>query len=213
MKKLLVGFVAFTLIFVMCSEKPLVAANYKDINTKCKRFAKFQIGDIHYRVDSERSGTFMWQDLGGKQHRLSIGCEDVDLGKIGSVSLAVTIMSGTKTRRTSYQLYKSTIEKARREKAFKRIAGGIEKLVTKTGELFILPLDKAPTQNNEPILVVCPGNENVGTSPYTFCGMNFLHTDGNYIGEELRRKIFTEDRLMDGYFQTLEYYASYKLKL
>ena len=213
MKKLLIGFVAFTLIFVMSSEKPLMAAKYKDIITKCKRFAKFKIGDIHYRVDSERSGTFRWQGLDGEDYRLSTGCEDVDLGEIGSVSLAVTIMSGAKTRRTSYQLYKSTIEKARRENTFKRIAGGIEKLVTKTGELFILPLDKAPTQNNEPILVVCPGNENVGISPYTFCGMNFLHTDGNYIGEELRRKIFTEDKLLDGYFQTLDYYESYKLEL
>lgn len=62
--------------------------------------------------------------------------------------------------KTEYTFYKDKIDNYRKEGHSKMLPDGVEYLETPT-DAFILPLDKAPTKNGEPVFLSCSGDAKI----------------------------------------------------
>ena len=191
-------------------------------NRRCPVYVRFEINNVQYEVDANYHTSFEWGDIEGNKHRLKefrdelSKCQSIDIGEIKSIAMAgdkgVIIQSGQGDATTTYKRHIKAISDARDNNQVIEIGDDIEKIVINGRDLYILPQSVAKTANNEPILMDCAGGNSPRTTEFDRCGLRFMHTDGNYIGDGFWSENFPEDKLLAAYQRTLDHYNRFKIE-
>jgi len=109
---------------------------------------------------------------------------------VGRIGFGIQDYSKNPTFSTTYESYKQEIEKAQKEGKIEQLSDGVQRVPFGASEFYILPLDKATTANNQPIVFECDGHETKRASLYVaFCSTGYILPGGFIFGYKLDRTL------------------------
>ncbi|MGB4058470.1 MAG: hypothetical protein WBK77_10350 [Alphaproteobacteria bacterium] len=95
--------------------------------------------------------------------------------------LALSSSSSANNFQTTYDRYKERIKESERNGNIETVFDGIKRIriLETKNELYILPLNIAPTKNKDPVLIRCDGYEETRKEHLvSFCDTSYFHPDG-----------------------------------
>ncbi len=99
---------------------------------------------------------------------------------------------------TQYDLSKRQIDEARESHTIHTQTDGIEKIIGKgIGEIFILPLEKAPTADRTPVVLDCNYPPKPKEIPLSFCHAAYMHPSGLMLAYTFPRDKYPTDNFLD----------------